>query len=114
MASYLSLIECIFSHHYMKRCTCIQYPACCSIGFFADERRGGWLSRSFSGIAIGTVVAVPMGSYLGGLYGWRCAFASLLPMAFASPSPRCTFEPICQIASIPSVIRKSHSLTMTP
>lgn len=82
--------------------------------FFCRRTAGGWLSRSFSGIAIGTVVAVPMGSYLGGLYGWRCAFASLLPMAFASPSPRCTFEPICQIASIPSVIRKSHSLTMTP
>lgn len=32
------------------------------------------LSIIFSGIAIGTVVAVPMGSYLGGLYGWRSAF----------------------------------------
>ena len=32
------------------------------------------LSIIFSGIAIGTVVAVPLGSYLGGLYGWRSAF----------------------------------------
>ncbi|TCV96778.1 MFS transporter [Biostraticola tofi] len=32
------------------------------------------LSIIFSGIAIGTVVAVPLGSYMGGLYGWRSAF----------------------------------------
>lgn len=32
------------------------------------------LSIIFSGIAIGTVVSVPLGSYLGGLYGWRSAF----------------------------------------
>lgn len=32
------------------------------------------LSIIFSGIALGTVVAVPLGSYLGGLYGWRSAF----------------------------------------
>ena len=32
------------------------------------------LSVIFSGIAIGTVVSVPLGSYLGGLFGWRSAF----------------------------------------
>jgi predicted MFS family arabinose efflux permease len=32
------------------------------------------LSIIFSGIAVGTVVAVPLGSYLGGRYGWRSAF----------------------------------------
>ncbi|KIQ59508.1 MULTISPECIES: MFS transporter [Pseudomonas] len=32
------------------------------------------LSIIFSGIAVGTVVAVPLGSYLGELYGWRSAF----------------------------------------
>ncbi|WP_371088219.1 MFS transporter [Variovorax sp. RCC_210] len=32
------------------------------------------LSIIFSGIALGTVVAVPLGSYLGGRYGWRSAF----------------------------------------
>ncbi|MBP2302409.1 MFS transporter [Azospirillum picis] len=32
------------------------------------------LSIIFSGIAAGTVVAVPLGSYLGGLFGWRSAF----------------------------------------
>lgn len=34
------------------------------------------LSIIFSGIAVGTVVAVPFGSYLGGLYGWRSAFVA--------------------------------------
>ncbi len=32
------------------------------------------LSVIFSGIAVGTVVSIPLGSYLGGLYGWRSAF----------------------------------------
>jgi predicted MFS family arabinose efflux permease len=34
------------------------------------------LSIIFSGIAVGTVVAVPLGSYLGGMYGWRSAFVA--------------------------------------
>jgi predicted MFS family arabinose efflux permease len=34
------------------------------------------LSIIFSGIAVGTVVAVPLGSYLGGLCGWRSAFVA--------------------------------------
>lgn len=34
------------------------------------------LSIIFSGIAVGTVVAVPLGSYMGGLYGWRSAFVA--------------------------------------
>src|SRR5690606_5009949 len=34
------------------------------------------LSLIFSGIAVGTVVSVPLGSYLGGLYGWRSAFVA--------------------------------------
>lgn len=32
------------------------------------------LSIIFSGIAVGTVVAVPLGGYLGGQFGWRSAF----------------------------------------
>lgn len=32
------------------------------------------LSIIFSGIAVGTVISIPLGSYLGGLYGWRSAF----------------------------------------
>ena len=32
------------------------------------------LSIIFSGIAVGTVISVPLGSYLGGLFGWRSAF----------------------------------------
>lgn len=34
------------------------------------------LSIIFSAIAVGTVVAVPLGSYLGGLHGWRSAFVA--------------------------------------
>ena len=32
------------------------------------------LSMVFSGVSIATIVAVPLGSYLGGLYGWRVVF----------------------------------------
>lgn len=32
------------------------------------------LSILFSGVSVATIVAVPLGSYLGGLYGWRCVF----------------------------------------
>lgn len=32
------------------------------------------LSVMFSGLSIGAIVAVPLGSYLGDLYGWRTAF----------------------------------------
>jgi predicted MFS family arabinose efflux permease len=32
------------------------------------------LSLVFSGVSIATIVAVPLGSYLGGLYGWRTVF----------------------------------------
>lgn len=47
------------------------------------------LSIIFSGIAIGTVVAVPLGSYLGGLHGWRSAFfaaaaVGMVTLAFQS------------------------------
>lgn len=34
------------------------------------------LSIVFSGIAVGTVVSVPLGSYLGELFGWRSAFSA--------------------------------------
>ena len=32
------------------------------------------LSIVFSGVSLATIVAVPLGSYLGGLYGWRVVF----------------------------------------
>jgi predicted MFS family arabinose efflux permease len=32
------------------------------------------LSILFSGVSLATIVAVPLGSYLGGLYGWRSVF----------------------------------------
>ena len=34
------------------------------------------LSVVFSGVSVATIVAVPLGSYLGGLYGWRIVFLS--------------------------------------
>lgn len=42
------------------------------------------LSIIFSGIAVGTVVAVPLGSYLGGLYGWRSAFLAAIAIGMVT------------------------------
>ncbi|SDV47252.1 MFS transporter [Chitinasiproducens palmae] len=42
------------------------------------------LSIIFSGIAVGAVVAVPLGSYLGGLFGWRSAFAAAAAVGVAT------------------------------
>lgn len=42
------------------------------------------LSIIFSGIAAGTVVAVPLGSYLGGRYGWRSAFVAAAAVGLAT------------------------------
>lgn len=42
------------------------------------------LSIIFSGIAVGTVVAVPLGSYLGGRYGWRSAFVAAAAVGVAT------------------------------
>lgn len=52
------------------------------------------LSIIFSGIAVGTVVAVPLGSYMGGTFGWQSAFyaaaaigtVTLAVQLFALPS----------------------------
>jgi len=46
------------------------------------------LSIIFSGIAVGTVVAVPLGSYLGGLYGWRSAFVAAAAVGVGTGPPR--------------------------
>jgi predicted MFS family arabinose efflux permease len=42
------------------------------------------LSIIFSGIAVGTVVAVPLGSYLGGMFGWRSAFYAAAAIGFVT------------------------------
>lgn len=41
-----------------------------------DELLPRALSIIFSGISVGTVVAVPLGSYLGGVVGWRSTFVA--------------------------------------
>ncbi|TFY87412.1 MFS transporter [Pseudomonas kairouanensis] len=70
------------------------------------------LSIIFSGIAIGTVVAVPLGSYLGGLYGWRSAFfaaaaVGLVTLAFQSLTlPRLAPRRPARLRTILDVLRR--------
>ncbi len=53
------------------------------------------LSLVFSGVSAATIVAVPLGSYLGGLYGWRAVF--LLAAALGVP------RLLVQMATLPSL-----------
>ncbi|MCS4244096.1 putative MFS family arabinose efflux permease [Rhizobium sp. BIGb0125] len=53
------------------------------------------LSIIFSGIAVGTVVAVPLGSYMGGIFGWRSAFYTAAAIG--------TVTLLVQIATLPSM-----------
>jgi predicted MFS family arabinose efflux permease len=53
------------------------------------------LSIIFSGIAVGTVVAVPLGSYMGGTFGWQSAFYAAAAIG--------TVTLLVQIATLPSM-----------
>ncbi|VVQ35257.1 MFS transporter [Pseudomonas fluorescens] len=70
------------------------------------------LSIIFSGIAIGTVVAVPLGSYLGGLYGWRSAFfaaaaVGMVTLAFqAFTLPRLAPRRPARLRTVLEVLRR--------
>ena len=70
------------------------------------------LSIIFSGIAIGTVVAVPLGSYLGGLYGWRSAFfaaaaVGMVTLAFqAFTLPRLAPRRSARLRTVLEVLRR--------
>ncbi|HEC54671.1 MAG TPA: MFS transporter [Gammaproteobacteria bacterium] len=70
------------------------------------------LSIIFSGIAIGTVVAVPLGSYLGGLYGWRSAFfaaaaVGVVTLAFQSFTlPRLAPRRPARLRTVLEVLRR--------
>jgi predicted MFS family arabinose efflux permease len=56
------------------------------------------LSILFSGVSVATIVAVPLGSYLGGLYGWRSVFllATLIGVVTL----------LCQMAFLPRLANR--------
>lgn len=70
------------------------------------------LSIIFSGIAVGTVVSVPLGSYLGSLYGWRSAFIAasavgVLTLIFQwTTLPRMAPRKILRTASVLELLRR--------
>jgi predicted MFS family arabinose efflux permease len=59
------------------------------------------LSILFSGVSVATIVAVPLGSYLGGLYGWRSVFL------FATLIGVVTL--LCQMAFLPRLVANHAS-----
>lgn len=70
------------------------------------------LSVIFSGIAVGTVVSVPLGSFLGELYGWRSAFIAAalvggVTLAFQwFTLPRMAPRQVTHIASVLTLLRR--------
>lgn len=70
------------------------------------------LSIIFSGIAVGTVVSVPLGSYLGSLYGWRSAFIAasavgVLTLIFQwTTLPRMAPRKMLRTASVLELLRR--------
>lgn len=70
------------------------------------------LSIIFSGIAVGTVVSVPLGSYLGGVYGWRVAFVAaaavgVLTLIFQLFTlPRMAPRKLLRTASVVELLRR--------
>ncbi len=63
------------------------------------------LSIIFSGIAVGTVVSVPLGSYLGGLFGWRSAFFAAAAVGLVTL--------LFQLLTLPSMAPRQHARTVT-
>ncbi|ABP60210.1 MFS transporter [Enterobacter sp. 638] len=61
------------------------------------------LSIIFSGIAVGTVVSIPLGSYLGGLYGWRSAFIAATAVGVLTL--------IFQLFTLPAMAPRKRMLT---
>ncbi|MEV0521999.1 MFS transporter [Streptomyces sp. NPDC050439] len=50
-------------------------------GLVPAERRGQAVSMVFGGIAVSTVLGVPLGTLVGQAWGWRAAFAGILALA---------------------------------
>ncbi|NYE23875.1 putative MFS family arabinose efflux permease [Pigmentiphaga litoralis] len=70
------------------------------------------LAIIFSGIAVGTVVAVPLGSFMGGRYGWRSAFLAaaavgIVTLAFQWLTlPRLSPTKATRLRSVLDVLRR--------
>ncbi|RBL80317.1 MFS transporter [Streptomyces cavourensis] len=70
------------------------------------------LSIIFSGIAVGTVVSVPLGSYLGELYGWRSAFLAAAAVGIVTllfqvlTLPRMAPRKLLQTATVLQLLRR--------
>ena len=70
------------------------------------------LSIVFSGIAVGTVVSVPLGSYLGELYGWRSAFLAAAAVGIVTllfqvlTLPRMAPRKLLQTATVLQLLRR--------
>ncbi len=66
------------------------------------------------GSALATAVAAPLGSYLGGLVGWRGAFFCVVPLALAALAWQAVALPRLPAARDASPPRGAHRLLATP
>jgi MFS transporter, DHA1 family, inner membrane transport protein len=79
----------------------------------APERRGQALSMVFGGIAVSTVVGVPLGTLIGQAVGWRAAFIVVVALAAAALIASTLFVPSIATTG-PSRLRSQAGAALAP
>ncbi|WP_159992253.1 MFS transporter [Roseomonas sp. 18066] len=72
------------------------------------------LSMVFSGVSVATIAAAPLGSYLGGLYGWRAVFHAATALAVVglvaqlATLPRLPPQGVARLSTLVAVLRRPN------
>jgi DHA1 family inner membrane transport protein len=82
-------------------------------GLVAPERRGQALSMVFGGIAVSTVVGVPLGTLIGQTAGWRAAFAVVIVLGGAALAASLILVPSVPAAG-PGRLRSQAGAALAP
>jgi MFS transporter, DHA1 family, inner membrane transport protein len=82
-------------------------------GLVAPGRRGQALSMVFGGIAVSTVVGVPLGTLVGQTAGWRAAFAVVIVLGGAALAASLIFVPSVP-ATGPGRLRSQAGAALAP
>jgi MFS transporter, DHA1 family, inner membrane transport protein len=78
-----------------------------------SERRGQAISMVFGGIAVSTVVGVPLGTLIGQAAGWRAAFIVVIVLAAAALAASLIFVPSVS-ATGPARLRSQAGAALAP
>jgi len=78
-----------------------------------SERRGQAISMVFGGIAVSTVVGVPLGTLIGQAAGWRAAFVVVIVLAAAALAASLIFVPSVS-GTGPARLRSQAATALAP